>query len=134
MPQFYFHLSAPNQVFEDKIGSDLGSLSAAHGRALLLASRVMMMFDFADRTSDFRRWTVEITDDNRRPLVTVKFPTDIPRAQLKAAPNKGVRLLLQRLETALRTSRQTSHAGLAGNRSARRVASRRAQRGKSRAH
>ena len=68
MPRFYFHLSAPDQVFADNMGSDLSDLSAAHARALILADRMMMIFGFADRTSDFRRWTVDVADDSGRSL------------------------------------------------------------------
>ena len=79
MPRFYFHLSAPDQVFNDDLGTDLTDLTAAHARALLLADRVMAIFPLTDRTSDFRRWTVKITDQAQQPLIIVKFPAHFPR-------------------------------------------------------
>jgi hypothetical protein len=82
MPRFYFHLCAPDQIFAD-MGSDLSDLSAAHARALLLADRVMMMFGFADRTSDFRRWTVDVIDEKHRSLITVKFRSTFRVANAK---------------------------------------------------
>jgi hypothetical protein len=83
MPRFYFHLCAPDQVFSDNMGSDLSDLSAAHARALLLADRVMMIFGFADRTSDFRRWTVDVTDEKQRSLITVNFRSTFRVANAK---------------------------------------------------
>lgn len=83
MPRFYFHLCVPDQVFADNMGSDLSDLSAAHARALLLADRVMMIFEFADRASDFRRWTVDVTDEKQRSLITIKFPINFPRGKRK---------------------------------------------------
>jgi hypothetical protein len=106
MTRFYFHLCAPDQVFADNIGSELSDLSAAHARALLLADRVMTIFGLADRTSDFRKWTVRITDDRQQPLITVKFPAYFPREKWKSVPSKGVRPLLRQLDAMIRASRQ----------------------------
>jgi hypothetical protein len=88
------------------MGSDLSDLSAAYARALLLADRVMMIFGFAERTSDFRRWTVDVTDEKQRSLFTVKFPINFPRGKRKAVASRGVRPLLQRLNAIMRASPQ----------------------------
>ena len=74
MPRFYFHLSAPDQDFPDNIGSDVTDLAAAHSIAVRLMKRVMMISAFADCAPDLRRWTVEVTDERRRPF----FHRDIP--------------------------------------------------------
>jgi hypothetical protein len=118
MPRFYFHLSAPDQVFNDDLGTDLTDLTAAHARALLLADRVMAIFPLTDRTSDFRRWTVKITDQAQQPLIIVKFPAHFPRRKRALVPSKGMRPLLRHLEAMLRASRQAAAAG-AGEDSAR---------------
>jgi hypothetical protein len=75
MPRFYFHLSAPEEDFPDNIGSEVSDLADAHFRAVLLAKRVTMFSRFADRAPDLRRWTVNVTDERRRPVFTVIFPT-----------------------------------------------------------
>ena len=111
MPRFYFHLCAPDQVFTDDIGSDLSDLSAAHARALILADRVMMIFGFADRISDFRRWTVDVTDEEQRSLITVKFPINFPRGKRSAVASSGVRPLLQRLDAIMQAWPQVRPSG-----------------------
>ena len=135
MPRFYFHLCAPDQVFADNMGSDLSDLSAAHARALILADRMMMIFGFADRTSDFRRWTVDVADEKQRSLITVKFPINFPRGKRKAVANGGVRLLLQRLDAMImRASPQLRPSGSEEDPAGRRVKSRRPERRQVRAH
>ena len=134
MPRFYFHLCAPDQVFADNMGSDLSDLSVAHARALLLADRVMMIFGFADRTSDFRRWTVDVTDEKQRSLITVRFPINFPRGKRDAVASRGVRPLLQRLDAIMRASPQLRPAGSEENPAGPRVKSRRVGRGQVRAH
>jgi len=134
MPRFYFHLCAPDQVFADNMGSDLSDLSAARARALLLADRVMMFFEFADRASDFRRWTVDVTDEKRRSLITVRFPINFPRGKRKAVASRGVRPLLQRLDAIMRASPQLRPGGSEENPAGRGVKSRRPERGQVRAH
>jgi hypothetical protein len=113
---------------------NLSDLSAAHARALLFADRVMMIFEFADRTSDFRRWTVDVTDEKQRSLITVKFPINFPRGKRSAVASSGVRPLLQRLDAIIRASPQLRPSGSEENPAGRRVKSRRPERGQVRAH
>jgi hypothetical protein len=75
MPRVYFHLSAPDQDFPDDIGRDVSDLAAAHSIAVRLMKRVMMFSSFSDCAPDLRRWTVKVTDERRRPVFTVIFPT-----------------------------------------------------------
>ena len=89
MPLFYFHLSATDADFPDEIGCELVDLSAAHFRALKLADRVIMLSAFSNCVPDFRRWTVRVTDDNRKNTVlTVIFPSpsNVHRTSCRAAP------------------------------------------------
>jgi hypothetical protein len=95
---------------------------------------VMMIFGFAERTSDFRRWTVDVTDEKQRPLITVKFPINFPRARRNAVASKGVRPLLQRLDAIMRASPQLRPSESEENPARRRVKSRRVGRGQVRAH
>jgi hypothetical protein len=97
MPRFYFHLSPPDQDFPDDIGSDVGDLAAAHSIAVRLMKRVMMFSSFADCAPDLRRWAVKVTDERRRPVFTVIFPTYfVPRGWKPALV--GARALLRRLD------------------------------------
>jgi hypothetical protein len=94
MPRFYFHLSAPNEDFPDTVGTDVSDLAEAHSRAVLLAKRVTMFSRFADRAPDLRRWTVNVTDEKRRLVFTVIFPTNSVPPVLVG----GARALLMRLD------------------------------------
>jgi hypothetical protein len=94
MPRFYFHLSAPDEEFPDNVGSDVSDLAGAHSRAVLLAKRVTIFSRFADRALDLRRWTVKVTDERRRAVFTVIFPTN----SVPPVIGGGARALLKRLE------------------------------------
>ena len=104
MPRFYFHLSGPDQDFEDPIGGDLSDVSTAHSRAMLLADRVMMFSSFADQALDFRRWRVKVTDAGQNLLLTVLFPAHFPRGKWKSAAAEGVRPLISSLDEMLTTA------------------------------
>src|SRR6516165_3736433 len=75
MPRFYFHLSATDENFRDEIGCELVDLSAAHFRAVKLADRVIMLSAFSNCVTDFRRWTVRVTDDRKNTVLIVIFPS-----------------------------------------------------------
>jgi hypothetical protein len=94
MPRYYFHLSTPDEDFPDNIGSDVGDLADAHSKAVLLAKRVTMFSRFANRAADLRRWTVKVTDERRRPVFTVIFPTNSVPPVIVG----GARALLMRLD------------------------------------
>jgi hypothetical protein len=107
MPRFYFHLSTPDEDFPDIIGSDVSDLVDAHSRAVLLAKRVTMLSRFADHAPDFRRWTVNVTDERQRPVFTVIFPTNsVPRGIVG-----GARALLIRLDALIRNPVSTALQG-----------------------
>jgi hypothetical protein len=98
MPRYFFHLSAPDQVFPDPVGSDVGDLADAHSRALRLAERVMTYSVFADCVYEFRRWTVKITDQNQELLMTVIFPSSFVPTSRKPVSDNGIRTLLRALD------------------------------------
>ena len=76
MAHFYFHLSAPGEYFADSIGYDVSNPGAAHYMAVRIASRVMKFVPFfQNRALDFRHWTVKVTDERQRPVMTVMFFT-----------------------------------------------------------
>jgi hypothetical protein len=86
------------QDFPDDIGSEVGDLAAAHSIAVRLMKRVMMFSSFADCAPDLRRWTVKVTDERRRPVFTVLFPTYFVPRGWKPVLVSGARALLRRLD------------------------------------
>ena len=86
MPRFYFHLSAAGEDFRDEIGCELVDLSATHFRAVKLADRVIMLSAFSNCATDFRRWTVRVTDDSKNTVLTVIFasPSNVHRTSCRA--------------------------------------------------
>jgi hypothetical protein len=102
MPRFYFHLSQADEVFRDNVGSDVSDLAAAHFRALQLANRVISFSGLAGRGPDWRRWTVNITDQNQQPVVTLIFSTCFMATRRIAITEvKGARALQQHLDRML---------------------------------
>lgn len=107
VPRFYFHVCAFGQNFRDAVGSEVGDLAAAHSRAMVLADRIMAFPCFADVPPDFRRWTVKVTDESRRSVITVIFPAYLAlRGEATAHPSNDARMLLLRLDETL-----SSHKG-----------------------
>jgi len=89
MPRFYFHVSAPGENFQDDVGSEAGDLAAVHSRAVLLADRIMAFPCFGNAPFDFRRWTVRVTDETQRTVITVIFPAHSPpRREVKTVSGK----------------------------------------------
>jgi hypothetical protein len=87
-----------DQDFPDNIGSDVSDLATAHSIAVRLMKRVMMFSSFSDCAPDLRRWTVKVTDERRRPVFTVIFPTYFVPRGWKPVLVSGARALLRRLD------------------------------------
>ncbi len=104
MPRYFFHLSAPGQLFPDPVGTDVGDLAEAHSRAVQLADRVMMYPVFADRAHDLRRWNVTVTDHMQRPLMNVLFPFALKSAKHRPVSDSGARVLLRTLASRIEAS------------------------------
>jgi hypothetical protein len=111
MRRLYFHLRAPDQDFHDRIGCDVNNLAAVHSRAVQIADRVMMFSAFADSGVDFRRWTVKVTDDKQRPVMTVIFPANFVPGKRNRRPASGARTLLVRLDAMLTPDEQRRYYG-----------------------
>ncbi len=75
MPRLFFNLSTPEQHFQDQIGAEVSDLAAAHARAVRFASHVMTFCRLTDDMPDFRRWQVQVIDEEQRAVMTVLFPT-----------------------------------------------------------
>jgi hypothetical protein len=96
--RFYFHVSAPGESFRDDVGSEAGDLAAVHLAALLLADRIMEFPCCRDAPFDFRRWTVRVTDEMQRHVITVIFPAhSAPEREAKAILANDAHALLLRL-------------------------------------
>jgi hypothetical protein len=78
MATFYFHLATPVGRFHDDTGSDVGDLTAAHSKAIKVARWVMMRSGLAEDESDWRHWSLEVTDDCHRPRLSVLFQSCFP--------------------------------------------------------
>ncbi len=101
MPRYFFHLSAPGQLFPDTIGADIDDLAAAHFRAVRLANRVMSLSVLADCQPRFRRWSVRVTDEAQRSVINVIFPAHFVPGTNKPTPDNDARTLLQALAATL---------------------------------
>ncbi len=75
MPRLFFNLSTPDQNFQDQIGAQVSDLAAGHARAVRFASHVMTFCRLADNVPDFRRWQVQVVDEEQRTIMTVIFPS-----------------------------------------------------------
>jgi hypothetical protein len=73
MATFYFHLATPDGRFQDDTGSDVADLAAAHFRAIKVARWMMTRSGLAEVEADWRRWSLEVTDDCHQPRLSVLF-------------------------------------------------------------
>lgn len=109
MSRYFFHLSAPDQeVFSDRVGTDVGDLAEAHSRAVRLAERVMTYPAFAGCACDFKRWTVKVADEDQRAVMTVIFPSSFIPTRRKSALDNGARKLLRALDALVNAKRVAS--------------------------
>jgi hypothetical protein len=100
MPRFYFHLQAPDEHFRDAAGWEVGDLSAAHSRAVMLAKRVMMCGGLAHIPPDMSRWTVKIEDEVQRSVMTVILPVNFDHRKSNVQITNGAHALRQRVASA----------------------------------
>ena len=117
MPRFFCHLSAPAEFFPDELGWDVSDLATAQNRAVMLAERVRMISALADHGPDWRRWKVQIVDDDSQRVMTVIFPfCHVHEEQALTQEPKGACALQQHLQYALARGRKlpalatTTHA------------------------
>jgi hypothetical protein len=97
MPQFYFHLHAPDEHFRDVAGWEVSDLSAAQARAVMLAKRVMMYGGLANIPPDMSRWTVKVEHEVQRLVMTVILPANFDNRKGNAqVVTNGAHALWQR--------------------------------------
>jgi hypothetical protein len=70
VPRFYFHFSASGFSADDRTGTELASLAAAHRHAVCVVDQATR---YLEETHDWSRWTVRICDETGGLLLTVLF-------------------------------------------------------------
>jgi uncharacterized protein DUF6894 len=69
MTQLYFNIaSRDNMIWDDK-GRQFSDLAAAHRHAVQLIHKMALLDD-----SDWRGWSINVTDANNRSALSVLFP------------------------------------------------------------
>jgi hypothetical protein len=76
----HFHLTIEDQYFRDRTGQEVGSLAAAHSRAISLASRLMSFCAIERRQIRAERWVVTIEEQGRSPMSVIVGPERIAEA------------------------------------------------------
>jgi hypothetical protein len=69
MKRFFFNLASRDRNIYDTKGREFNDLAAAHRHAMLLIHR-MTLLDHVD----WRGWSVNIIDANKRSVLSVLFP------------------------------------------------------------
>jgi hypothetical protein len=75
LSQFFFHLSSKEEFLPDLDGVELTDLSDAHRRAVRLIDQVTSVLD---REQEWPGWTIMITDEADRSVLTVVFTVAQP--------------------------------------------------------
>jgi hypothetical protein len=69
MTRFFFHFSSKDDTVLDDQGREFGDLSAAHRHAMRLVHKAIELGG-----TDWRGWSIKITDAYNRPMLSVLFP------------------------------------------------------------
>jgi hypothetical protein len=93
VPHFYFHLSNSEETIRDNTGWSLPDVRTAHSRALKLAERVIGFACLENRGSDFRRWRVDVMEQDHRSALTVLLATCVVSRTGQHSEFEGARAL-----------------------------------------
>ncbi|SRR5260370_39994344 len=69
MKRFFFHLASKDHTVWDSKGREFSDLAAAHRHAKLLIHKMVTLDE-----SDWRGWSINVTDASYRSVLTVLFP------------------------------------------------------------
>jgi hypothetical protein len=69
MARFFFHFSSKDDTVHDSQGRDFDDLNAAHRHAMRLIRKAVELDD-----TDWRGWSIKITDVHNRSMLNVLFP------------------------------------------------------------
>ena len=71
MSHFFFHIaSGADCVFDDN-GREFSDLATAHRHAMMLIQKMMVL---DDDDTDWRGWSINVTDASNRSVLSVLFP------------------------------------------------------------
>jgi hypothetical protein len=86
MNHFFFHLVSNEVRICDPKGKVFSDLYCAHRHAMLLIYKMVML----DEESEWRGWSIEVTDASNRSLLSVLFP-QMSRCRSKRQLDTAVR-------------------------------------------
>lgn len=69
MKRFFFHFKSKDGNVCDAKGCEFSDLASAHRHAILLIQRIVLLDDI-----DWRGWSIKVTDENNRSVLSVLFP------------------------------------------------------------
>jgi Domain of unknown function (DUF6894) len=69
MKRFFFHFQSKDDSICDVKGCEFSDLYSAHRHAMLLIQKIVLFDDI-----DWRGWSIKVTDENNRSLLSVLFP------------------------------------------------------------
>jgi len=70
MPRYFFDCLSDHEIVADDHGVNLPDLKAAREHALRTAWRLIAA---GSKTDDWRRWTVDISDESGEPMLVIPF-------------------------------------------------------------
>ena len=70
MNRFFFNLVSKDNKVCDPNGKEFSDLAYAHRHAMLLIHKIAVL----DDESDWRGWSIEVTDASNRSVLSVLFP------------------------------------------------------------
>jgi hypothetical protein len=77
---FFFHLASKDDRIFDTKGHEFSDLAAAHRHAMLLIHKMVSLDDM-----DWRGWSINVTDESNRSVLSVMFPRILRLALIAAA-------------------------------------------------
>ena len=78
MSRFFFHLRSKDNTICDEKGLDFNDLAAAHHHARMMIYKMASIDDI-----DWRGWSIKVTDDSHRSVLSVLFPQSYCRSFTK---------------------------------------------------
>ena len=71
MNRFFFHVASKNDCIFDTNGREFGDLATAHRHAIGLIQKMIVL---DDDDTDWRGWSINVTDASNRSVLSVLFP------------------------------------------------------------
>jgi len=71
MNRFFFHVASKDDCIFDTNGREFSDLATAHRHAMVLIQKMLVL---DDDDTDWRGWSINVTDANNRSVLSVLFP------------------------------------------------------------